>query len=82
MFYDDDLIYGRVSKKIRNRTRENMEKYYMCLADAFDNAAREYAKKGSELYKAWKAGDFRRFIPSAYNPEYLDFSNYPLKYAR
>ena len=37
--------------------------------------------KGTELYKAWYYDDFRKFIPSAYNPEYLDFSKYPLKYA-
>ena len=79
-FFDDSLIYGKVSKAIRRRTQENMEKYYMCLYDAFDEAARALSKPNTELYRAWKAGDFRRFIPSAYNAEYLNFSRYPLKY--
>ena len=43
-------------------------------------AAKELAKERTELYKAWYYDDFRKFIPSAYNTEYLDFSKYPLKY--
>ena len=66
--------------KIKERTRENMEVFNMCLADSFEEAVKEFAKEGSELYKAWYYGDFRKFIPSAYNSEYLDFSKYPLKY--
>ena len=81
MFYNDDLIVGRVSKKIKERTKENMEKYNMCLSDSFEEAVRELAKEGTELYKAWYYSDFRKFIPSAYNSEYLDFGKYPLKYA-
>ena len=81
MFYDDELIIGRVSKKIRKRTQENMEVYNMGLADSFEEAVRELAKKGTELWKAWYYNDFRKFIPSAYNPEYLDLSKFPLKYA-
>lgn len=81
MFYFDDLIVGKVLKRIRKRTQENMEKYNMDLADSFEEAVKTYAKEGSELYKAWYYSDFRKFIPSAYEPEYLDFEEYPLKYA-
>lgn len=79
-FFDNNLIYGKVSKAIRRRTQENMEKYYMGLYDAFDEAARALSRPNTELYRAWKTGDLRRFIPSAYNAEYLNFSRYPLKY--
>lgn len=78
--YNDDLIYGKVSKAIRKRTKENMEKYNMDLADSFEEAVRELAPKDSELYKAWYYGDFRKFIPIAYTHKYLDFNEYPLKY--
>lgn len=81
MSYKDDLIIGRVPKKIKEETKKNMEKYCMGLYDAFNEAARTYARKGTELWKAWYYDDFRKFIPSAYLPEYLDFSKYPLKYA-
>ena len=38
MFYYDSLIIGRVPKKIKDRTRENMEVYNMCLSDSFEEA--------------------------------------------
>ena len=82
MFYDDDLIIGRVPKKVKERTKENMEVYNMTLYDAFQEATREFAKTGTELWKAWYYDDFRKSIPCVYNSEYLDFSKYPLKYAR
>lgn len=81
MFYNDDLITGRVSKKIKERVKENMEVYHMSLANSFEEAVRELAKKGTELWKAWYYSDFRKFIPSAYLPKYMDFEKYPLKYA-
>ena len=81
MFYDDNLIIGRVPKKIKDRTKENIEVYNMCLYDSFKEAVKELAKEGTKLYKAWYYDDFRKFIPSVYNPEYLDFSKYQLKYA-
>lgn len=82
MNYSDDLIIGNdVPKKIRKRTKLNMEKYSMGLADAFEEAVRYYARKGTELYRAWYYNDFRKYIPSAYLEEYLDFEKYPLKYA-
>lgn len=81
MFCNDDLIVGRVPKKVKERTKENMEAYHMSLADSFEEAVRELEKDGTELWKAWYYSDFRKFIPSAYNPEYLDFGKYPLKYA-
>ncbi len=80
MFYDDALIVGKVSKVIRKRTKENMEVYNMCLSDSFEEAVKTYAKEGTQLWKAWYYSDFRKFIPSAYIPEYLDFTKYPLKY--
>lgn len=79
-YYSDDLIVKRVSKKVRERTRENMDSYCMGLYDAFKEAAFTYAKAGTELYKAWYYDDFRKFIPSAYRQESLNFEKYPLNY--
>jgi len=83
MYYDDSLIVRRVPKWIKERTRENMDVYLMSLNDSFEEAVKNYPKlkKGSELWKAWYYSDFRKYIPSAYRPEYLDFLNYPLNYA-
>jgi hypothetical protein len=52
----------------------------MDLYDSFQEAVKSFAKKGSELYKAWYYDDFRKFIPSVYESKYLDLSKYPLKY--
>ena len=78
----DDLIVRRVPKWIVERTRENIEVYNMCLSDSFAEAVRNYPKlkRGSELWKAWYYDDFRKYIPSAYRPETLDFCKYPLNY--
>lgn len=81
MYYDDSMIAGRVPKVIKERTKENMEVYHMVLADSFEEAVKEFAKKGTELWKAWYYNDFRKFIPSAYDKKYLDLKQYPLKYA-
>lgn len=81
MFYYDELIVGKVSKRIRQRTKENMEVYNMCLSDSFEEAVKTYAKEGTELWKAWYYSDFRKFIPSVYKDESLDFTKYPLAYA-
>lgn len=81
MFYNDELIVGNVPKRIRERTQENMEVYNMGLSDSFEEAVKTYAKEGTELWKAWYYSDFRKFIPSAYCEEYLDFVIYPLAYA-
>lgn len=78
--YSDDLIIGKVPKTIRKRTKENMEIYHLGLADAFEEACRTLAKSNTELHKAWYFNDFRRFIPTAYNLEYMDFNKYPLRY--
>lgn len=75
-----DVFQGRIPKNIKDRTIENMEVYYMGLADAFEEACRELAPKGSELWKAWYYNDYRKFIPSAYIEKYLDFDKYPLNY--
>lgn len=80
LYYDDDLIVGRVSKKIRERTKENIEVYNMLFSDAFEEAVRTFAKKGTELWKAWYYSDFRKYIPFMYEEKYLDFKKYPLKY--
>lgn len=79
MLYDDDLIIGKVSKRIRKRTQENMEVYFMGLYDSFNEAVKTYGQS-KELKAAFYYDDYRKFIPSAYCPEYLDFSKYPLKY--
>ena len=78
--YDDSLIKGRVSKQIRNKTREYMEVFNMGLYDAFNWACREHARKGTKLYLAWYHSDFREYIPSVYVPANLDFNKYPLGY--
>ena len=80
MYYTDDFIVKKVPKKVRTRTKENMEKYEMILSDAFEEAAKTYAKPGTELWKAWYFSDYRKYIPSAYDPKYLDLEKYPLKY--
>lgn len=80
MLYTDDFIVKKVPKKVRERTKENMEKYEMLLSDAFEEAAKMYAKPGTELWKAWYFSDYRKYIPSAYDPKYLDLGKYPLKY--
>lgn len=75
-----ELFAKRPPKKIMNRTIKYMEEYNMGLADAFEEAVRELAKKGTILYEAWYHNDFREYIPSAYDPKYLDFKKYPLAY--
>jgi hypothetical protein len=82
----DEILYSRivmpVPDEVKQITAENITRYHMELDEAFDNAARAAAKKGSELYKAWRSGDLRRFIPSEVFPEYLYFNKYPLAYNR
>ena len=82
MFFHESDIAKRVPAWIIKRTEENMMYYCMGLYDAFKEAVRNYPrlKKGSKLYKAWFYDDFREYIPSAYIPERLDFSAYPLPY--
>ena len=43
----------RVPKAIKERTRENMEVYNMCLSDAFEEAVKTLAKKDTNLWWAW-----------------------------
>lgn len=78
--YSEDLIKGNVPKSMKNRVRENMNRYHLSLADAFEEAARVFARPGTELWNAWYFSDYRAYIPSAYLPEYLDFEKHPLKY--
>jgi hypothetical protein len=70
----------RVPKAIKERTIENIEVYHLSLGDSFEEAVRELAKKGTELWNAWYYSDYRKFLPQIYHEEYLDFNKYPLKY--
>ena len=45
-----------VPKAIQERTIENIEVYHLSLTDAFEEAVKELAKKGTELWKAWYYG--------------------------
>lgn len=81
--FNAKMIYGKVPKAIIESTSEGMEVYNLSLSDAFQGAVLENLHRldySGELYKAWYYSDFRRFIPSAYLSEYLDFNRYPLKY--
>lgn len=79
--YNDAMIYGKVPVKVRRVCKKYMDEYNMSLFDAFKEAVRDMKiPKDSELFKAWESYDFRRFIPSAYLPEYLDFNKHPLDY--
>lgn len=81
MFVFDEMDFTkRVPKSILNRTKENMEVYNLTLMDAFEEAVKTLSKKGTELWKAWYYSDFRKYIPCAYQSEYLNFRKYPLKY--
>lgn len=79
--YDESCFLKRVPKKIKERTKENMEVYHMSLYDSFQEAVREYVTDhNSKLWKAFYYDDFREYIPCVYEGEYLDFTKYPLKY--
>ena len=60
--------------------KENMEVYHIDLRDAFQEAVREFAQEGTELWKAWYYDDFRAYVPCIYEQKYLDLEKYPLKY--
>lgn len=77
----EHYIVKKVPKEIIKRAEENYYQYNMSVLDSFEEAVRNFAKKGTELWKAWYWDDFRAFIPSEYREEYLDFEKYPLKYA-
>ena len=51
MFYDESLIIGRVPKKIKERTKENMEEYNMCLSDSFEEAVCTIVKRVDTFFK-------------------------------
>lgn len=70
----------RVPKVIKERTEENYYTYHMSLVDAFEEAVKNLAKKGTKLWKAWYWSDFREYLPSEYDAKYLDFKKYPLAY--
>lgn len=81
MYYSDDLIVGNVPDDVRERTKENMEVFSMGLYDAFDDAVRECVHTTCELFVAWYVSDYRKFIPDAYLPKYLNFELFPLRYS-
>lgn len=81
MNYSDDLIVGEVPKVVRDRVRENMNCFCMGLYDAFDDAVRECIHTPCELFFAWYVSDYRKFIPEAYLPKYLNFELFPLRYS-
>ena len=76
----DRLIVRPVPARIKARCKWYMDKRFMGLYDAFREAVREYTKPSKDLHDAFMADDYRAYIPSAYLPEYLDFSKYPLRY--
>lgn len=75
--FDEKDFTKKVPKSVLKRTRENMEVYNLDLADAFQEVARELAKEGTKLWKAWYYNDFREYIPCIYDQKYLNFSKYP-----
>lgn len=80
MIFDEKYFAKKIPKKILKRTKENMEIYGLTLDEAFEEAVRTLAKRGSKLWKAWYYSDFREYLPCLYEPGYLDFCKYPLKY--
>lgn len=76
MQFTEDLIVKRVPKRVKERTKWYMEKYFMDLYDAFKEAVREYEHPSKELEAAFMADDYREYIPSAYLPEYLPKTRY------
>ena len=80
MIFDEKYFAKKIPKKILKRIKENMEIYSLTLDEAFEEAVRTLAKSGSKLWKVWYYSDFREYVPCLYEPEYLDFSKYPLKY--
>lgn len=80
MLYKDSMIVRRVPKAVRERTKENMNEHNMGLYDAFDEAVRYVSPKSAELRLAWYFSDYRKYIPEAYLPKYLNFKLFPLRY--
>lgn len=74
------MFSGRIPAKIKHLTLYYMDYYCVTLSDAFESAVKESVKKGCELWAAWYYVDFRKFIPSAYVPDSLDFKKHPLAY--
>ena len=74
------IFYGSIPQKIKNATYWNRKRYHMGIYDAFKRACRMYVPIDSDLYKAFMADDFRKYIPGEYLPEYLNFEEYPLRY--
>lgn len=81
MKFEKNMIVKRVPRAVVEATASNMENFNMSLYDAFDLAVRENVHKPTELFWAWYYSDFRKFIPSAYRKEYLNFKEFPLRYS-
>ena len=72
MFYNDSLIVKPVPKRVRARCKWYMEKRFLSLHDAFNEAVREYPKPSKELKAAFMSDNYREYIPSAYVTEYFE----------
>ena len=60
-------VHGDVPEEVLMQTAEYLGSYgTISLHDAFSEACRDCAPKGSELYKDWYNGDLRKYIPSEY----------------
>ena len=77
--WKDDLVVGPAGDKIVNETRKLMENKKLDLWSAFREACIKWPPEiGTDLYFARFYGDYREYIPSAYEEKYLDFKVYPL----
>ena len=60
-------VHGDVPEEVLMETAEYLgSDGTISLHDAFSEACRDCAPKGSELYKDWYNGDLRKYIPSEY----------------
>ena len=77
--WKDDLVVGPAGDKIVNETRKLMEGEKVDLLSAFRAACIKWPPEiGTDLYFARFYGDYREYVPSAYEEKYLDFKAYPL----
>ena len=60
-------VHGDVPEEVLMQTAEYLgSDGIISLHDAFSEACRDCAPRGSELYKDWYNGDLRKYIPSEY----------------
>lgn len=80
--FDPEDIKKELPDSIMKRIQEYMEVSNLNLSDAFQEALRDLADSGSLLNQVFMAGDYREYIPIAYQDKYLDFVKYPLRYQK